>query len=185
MGDKIIALLQEGKTYNEITRLLGCSKATINYHAKKLGIARSRRSYDWSEVQTYHNVGHSRLQCVAQFGFCPDAWDKAVRRGELVAREWRLSMQELTRPGRGTQRTHLKGRLIKAGVLRDVCCLCGITDWCGQKLTLVLDHINGVNNDNRPENLRLLCPNCNSQTDTFSGRNIKRRREMICVREAT
>jgi hypothetical protein len=39
---------------------------------------------------------------------------------------------------------------------------------------MVLDHINGVPNDNRLENLRFLCPNCNSQTDTFAGRNVKR-----------
>jgi hypothetical protein len=38
---------------------------------------------------------------------------------------------------------------------------------------MVLDHINGVPNDNRLENLRFLCPNCNSQTDTFAGRNVK------------
>ena len=41
------------------------------------------------------------------------------------------------------------------------------------KLTLQLDHINGINNDNRKENLRFLCPNCHSQTDTFAGRNLK------------
>ncbi len=44
-------------------------------------------------------------------------------------------------------------------------------EWCGQPLNLVLDHINGVNSDNRVENLRFLCPNCNSQQSTFAGRN--------------
>ena len=41
------------------------------------------------------------------------------------------------------------------------------------KLTLQLDHINGINNDNRKENLRFLCPNCHSQTNTFAGKNLK------------
>ena len=44
---------------------------------------------------------------------------------------------------------------------------CGITDWKGRPLTMHLDHINGVNNDNRIENLQWLCPNCHQQTPTW------------------
>lgn len=51
------------------------------------------------------------------------------------------------------------------------CLICGISEWCNQKLVLELDHINGNNCDNRLENLRLLCPNCHSQTSNFRGRN--------------
>lgn len=44
--------------------------------------------------------------------------------------------------------------------------------YCLEKeLILELDHINGIRNDNRLENLRFLCPNCHSQTPTFKGRN--------------
>ena len=54
------------------------------------------------------------------------------------------------------------------------CAICGNNGiWNNQKLVLQLDHKNGDNTDNRLSNLRLLCPNCHSQTDTFSGRNIK------------
>lgn len=53
------------------------------------------------------------------------------------------------------------------------CSVCGLPDeWLGSKLTLEIDHINGRHNDNRPENLRFLCPNCHSQTETFCARNI-------------
>ena len=55
------------------------------------------------------------------------------------------------------------------------CAICGISDWMGLPLTLQVDHINGVNNDNRIENLRLLCANCHSQTDTFGSKNIKKK----------
>lgn len=43
-------------------------------------------------------------------------------------------------------------------------------DWLGDSLSLQIDHINGVNNDHRLENLRFLCPNCHSQTPTYCGR---------------
>lgn len=80
-------------------------------------------------------------------------------------------------PGGYTNRTVLKRRLIRAGVLRNECYECGQQPtWRGKPLVFVLDHINGVSDDYTPENLRLLCPNCNSQTPTFCGRNMKKRR---------
>lgn len=43
-------------------------------------------------------------------------------------------------------------------------------EWMGKSLTLHIDHINGISNDNRPENLRFLCPNCHQQTKTWGNR---------------
>lgn len=57
-------------------------------------------------------------------------------------------------------------------IFKETCYECDIKDWNGKPIKLELDHINGINHDNRLENLRLLCPNCHSQTDTFRGRNI-------------
>lgn len=50
------------------------------------------------------------------------------------------------------------------------CQICGISEWLGKPLTLHLDHINGIHDDNRLTNLRFLCPNCHSQTDTYCRR---------------
>lgn len=67
--------------------------------------------------------------------------------------------------------TSLKSRLVKEEKLSYYCSDCGIYEWNSKQLVLHLDHINGVNDDNRIENLRLLCPNCHSQTDTYCGKN--------------
>ena len=65
----------------------------------------------------------------------------------------------------------VKGRIVKNNLLEYKCVKCGIDSWCGETIILDLDHINGDNRDNRLENLRYLCPNCHSQTDTYKGRN--------------
>ena len=68
--------------------------------------------------------------------------------------------------------SRLKIRLINEGYLEYKCACCGNTgQWLGKKLSLQLDHINGINNDHRIENLRFLCPNCHSQTNSFAGKN--------------
>lgn len=66
----------------------------------------------------------------------------------------------------------LKKRLVAEQRLKYECSIChNKGEWLGHKLTLQLDHINGINNDHRLENLRFLCPNCHSQTETYCGKN--------------
>ena len=64
-------------------------------------------------------------------------------------------------------RSILRRAIIKDNLLPYKCAICGIDKWNGKTLSLEIDHINGINNDNRLENLRFLCPNCHSQTDTW------------------
>lgn len=83
-----------------------------------------------------------------------------------------IPLSDILVKGSSYNRVHMKRRLISDGLLKEQCARCGQKpEWFGEKLVLIIDHINGVNNDNRLENLRLLCPNCNSQMPTFSGRN--------------
>jgi hypothetical protein len=76
----------------------------------------------------------------------------------------------------------LKRRLFKEGLLENKCSLCGLVTWREKKISLHLDHIDGNNRNNSLSNLRLLCPNCHSQTDTYCGRNKNKscKKEKIC-----
>jgi 5-methylcytosine-specific restriction endonuclease McrA len=70
-------------------------------------------------------------------------------------------------------RHNLKRRLIEEKLLLYKCSCCGnVGEYNNKPLVLQLDHINGINNDNRLENLRFLCPNCHAQSDTYAAKNI-------------
>jgi hypothetical protein len=133
-----------------------------------------RRKFDWTKIQAYYDQGNSYRQCRERFNFCAASWTNAVRRGEIQPRQIGMPIPELlSSPKR--DRKHLKVRLVRAGLLENRCCVCGLEDWRGRPLSLQLDHVNGVPDDNRLENLRMLYPNCHSQTETYGGRNARRR----------
>lgn len=74
--------------------------------------------------------------------------------------------------GRREQSHILRRALVSFGV-KEICSICGCSNWNGKELRLQIDHINGDGCDNRPENLRFLCPNCHSQTENFGSKNKK------------
>jgi hypothetical protein len=167
-----------GLSYGAISRRLCISKATVAYHARRLGIPadnRSARRYDWAEVQQAHDAGLSVRQCADRFGFCLATWTQAVARGAIVPRPHAMPIEELLVAGRRTHRSHLKKRLLNEGLKKNKCEQCGISEWLGKPLSMQLHHVNGDGTDNRLENIIFLCPNCHSQTDTYGGRNGHRR----------
>lgn len=136
-----------------------------------------RRRYDWAAVQVYYDEGRSYHECAGHFGFCSAAWYKAIQRGEIKTRPPGAPLPRLLLTGKS--RHNIKHRLIKAGLLDVRCQECGLSEWRGKPLMPHIDHINGVRDDHRLENLRMLCPNCHSQTETYGGRNAKRRRRSL------
>ena len=65
----------------------------------------------------------------------------------------------------------LNKRLLKEKIFKNECNICGISEWNNKKISMQLDHINGDSSDHKKENLRFLCPNCHSQTETYCGKN--------------
>lgn len=92
-------------------------------------------------------------------------------RSTTVTTSTRVDSSKLFSSNSTHTRSVLRKRIIRDNLLEYKCAICGITTWNNKTLSLELDHINGINNDNRLENLRFLCPNCHSQTSTYGSKN--------------
>jgi hypothetical protein len=109
---------------------------------------------------------------LALWGISTDHFDWG---GARPPRREAIPLDEVPVEGSTHQRKRLKRRLVDAGLKELRCELCGQGEiWRGLRMGLVLDHVNGVWNDNRLENLRFLCPNCNATLDTHCGRKNRR-----------
>ena len=106
-------------------------------------------------------------------------WD--IDTSHFTGRGWNVNLKfkpnppkplnELLTEGSNYKSYRLKNRLIDEGLKSYQCERCNNTKWLDNPIPLELHHINGVNNDNRIENLQLLCPNCHALTDNYRGKN--------------
>lgn len=146
--EQLARAVRSSKTISEALETLGLVPRGQNYktfhrHCKRLGL------------DTSHFLGKAHLA--------------GQNRHNLSSR---IPLEEILVEGSTYENTPRLGeRLVREGVLEEKCYECGITEWRGRKLRFRLDHINGKNRDHRRENLRFLCPNCDSLTDTYCGRN--------------
>ena len=70
------------------------------------------------------------------------------------------------------QSNKLRKYLLESGKFKHECSSCKLSEWLGKPIPIELDHINGNNEDNSLDNLRILCPNCHALTPTYRGKNI-------------
>ena len=98
------------------------------------------------------------------------------RTKHLILQSKKLSLEEILISNSTYANTSsLKKRLYNEGLKQPICEECGQDEnWRGKHISMILDHINGKHDDNRLENLRIVCPNCNAALPTHCGRNSKR-----------
>jgi Zn finger protein HypA/HybF involved in hydrogenase expression len=100
--------------------------------------------------------------------FTGPLWNKGFNSFSDERIKSKYSLDEIFSENSLISNDRLKQILFSEKLIENKCCECGNNgEWLGKPISLELDHINGVNNDNRIINLRILCPNCHSQTPTF------------------
>jgi hypothetical protein len=148
-----------------------------------------RREWRFTEAQVRSAVAASMsfAETLRRLGLCPSGGNwKTLRRyaddrGISTAHfdpyassrgtRTRIPLDEILVRDSTYSRNHLKERLYAEGLKRPTCEMCGQgPEWHGRRLSLILDHVNGVRNDNRLDNLRIVCPNCAATLDTHCGR---------------
>ena len=187
--DLLERFVDGGGSIREIARELKTSPTSIRYWLKKHGLSTYHKNFGsrkkWTDEQMREAIGAS--DSIAE---CLRRLDLKVRPGnyETVRRFVKannislahmtgkkhgkggfnkLSLEEIMVEDSSYRTNDLKKRLIKEGEIEEVCEVCGMgPEWNGKKLVLILDHRNGIRNDHRRKNLRLVCPNCNSQLPT-------------------
>lgn len=130
-----------------------------------------------------HTGGNPRTikKYVAKWGIDTSHFDPDFARAKALERP-QPALSEVLVERSTYSRANLKKRLYKEGLKRRQCELCGQGEiWRGKRIGLIIDHINGVRNDNRIENLRIVCPNCAATLDTHCGRrNRKQVEPRVC-----
>jgi transposase-like protein len=138
-------IVQQSITYSEICKKLGLRTQGSNYSTVKRRIQRQNLSISHFDRHLHRTIGVT------------------------------IPLSDILKENSTYGSSMLKPRLIKENMLENKCCKCGLTNtWQDEPISLQLDHINGIHTDNRIENLRILCPNCHSQTTTYAGKNLKR-----------
>lgn len=120
---------------------------------------------------TFHGSFYASLIKLAKY-YNIDVTHFDTKRAQSIRNGSRLDDSAIFADNSTVARATVKNRIIKDNLIQYICDSCGNNGiWLNRKIVLQLEHRNGIRNDNRIENLCFLCPNCHSQTDTYTGKN--------------
>ena len=164
-------------SYLEIGRRLQCSNTYIKKYALKLGIElpkrTSSRSISWNKGKGKKYICKN---CGKEIKNTKGVYRKFCSSkcyGEYTSKIKYKNYLENQKDFKGKE---INYQWLKPIILKEqnnVCSICGLsTLWNNKELHFILDHIDGDATNNLRSNLRLICPNCDSQLDTYKARNI-------------
>jgi Zn finger protein HypA/HybF involved in hydrogenase expression len=149
--EELIEIVKQSSTITQVLNKYGLDNKGGNHHTLKKRLIEDNIDYSHITSGCNHNKGKT-------FAFKPF-----------------LSNEEIFVENSSFNRTHLKARIIRQKLLEYKCVDCGLSGmWNNKPISLHIDHINGISDDNRLNNLRFLCPNCHSQTHTYAGKSISK-----------
>lgn len=156
-------------TEEQLTEAVASSRS-VGMVIEKLGLGRTGGNYE--------SIGyHIKRLGLDTSHFKGQGWLKGETHTFTPGRDLEVVLVS----GRKESRDNLKKRLLKAGILANQCAMqdCGISEWKGKALSLHLDHIDGDRLNHEVANLRLLCPNCHSLTETYSRGKINKEQARV------
>lgn len=185
LRNQIDELLKHGLSYKQVSsKLGGVNLSTIHYRAKKIGVAPGGpgRRHDHTAIAKFYRDGATFRECVEVFGCSLQTVARAIRKSGDDARRPGgrppCSAAEAIERWQGSRhssvREFIRAKIIGEKLIPYICAICGIDKWRGEPIVLRLDHINGDGGNHDLTNLRFLCPNCDSQQDTYCHKNRNR-----------
>ena len=138
---------------------------------KEINNAGSLKAHEMSCKENPNPIKHKRgLNAGHPKG--KDAWNKGKKTGRLSYWNEKYPLENVMVENSTYPRHSLKTRILENNLIEYRCACCGIgPEWQGNPMPLILDHINGINNDNRLQNLRFVCSNCDTQLPTYKSKN--------------